>query len=155
MSKWIEKLSAMGLEFPSVPKPQGAYIPAVRSGNLIFVAGQLPMFRGELAFVGRVGVDLTIEQGQQASRLCFLNTLAAACSLGYELEQIQRIVQLTGFVQGSDTFYDQPKVLNGASLLAHELFGERGIHARMAVGAQALPLNAAVEIAAIFEVLAV
>jgi enamine deaminase RidA (YjgF/YER057c/UK114 family) len=152
MSNILEKIQQMGLDFPPVPKPQGAYVPAVQSGSWVFVAGQLPMVHGTLKWTGRLGKELSIEEGQEAARICFLNTLAAACSLGFSLDQIERIVQLTGFVQCTDTFFDQPKVLNGASLLAHEIFGAKGIHARMAVGAQALPLNAPVEIAAIFEV---
>ncbi len=147
-----EKLKALGLEFPPVPTPQGAYAPAIRTGNLIYVSGQLPMMQGALRYSGRVGQEVDVEVGQQAARLCFLNAIAGACSVGIEPEQLGRVVQLTGFVQCAENFHDQPKVLNGASFLAHEVFGEAGIHARMAVGAYALPLNACVEIAVLFEV---
>jgi enamine deaminase RidA (YjgF/YER057c/UK114 family) len=152
MPNIIAQLQRMGMALPSVPMPQGAYVPAVRSGRLIFVAGQLPMHNGQLLCTGRVGETVTLEQAQEAARWCFLNALAAACSVGVQPEQLTRVLQITGFVQGTANFYAQPKVLNAASELAQELFGEAGRHARAAVGVLALPLNAPVELTATFEV---
>jgi enamine deaminase RidA (YjgF/YER057c/UK114 family) len=149
-----ERLEAMGLKLPPIPKPQGSYLPAVRTGNLVFVAGQLPMRDGQLAFKGKVGRDLDVAQAQEASRICFLNLLAALGSAGVSPGQVTRVVRLGGFVQSAEGFSEQPKVINGASDLCQELFGEIGRHARAAVGVSALPLDAAVEIDAVFEVAA-
>jgi len=149
----IEKrLEALGLRLPPSPKPQGSYLPAVRSGNLVFVAGQLPMRDGVLAFKGKVGRELDIAQGQEAARLCFLNALAALDAAGTTPDKVTRVIRLGGFVQCVDGFTDQPKVVNGASDLCAALFGEAGRHARASVGVNALPLDAAVEIEALFEV---
>lgn len=151
---FADRLQTLGLVMPPVPTPQGAYVPATRSGHFIFVAGQLPMREGKLIHTGRVGETITLEQAQEAARLCFLNAVAAACSVGVKPEQLSRVLQLGGFVQCTQSFYDQPKVLNAASELAHALFGAAGQHARAAVGVYALPLNAPVELTATFEVAA-
>lgn len=137
---------------PSPPKPQGWYVPVVRSGNLVFVSGQLPIQNGEVAIKGKVGEPVSLELGREAAKLCLLNILSALEGNGYPLDSIRRVVKLTGFVQSAADFYDQPKVLNAASELLTELFGEFGRHARAAVGVAVLPLNAAVEIEAIFEI---
>ena len=146
-----KRLQDLGLELPPVPKPQGSYIPAVRTGNLVFVAGQLPMRDGQLACKGKVGRDLDVAQAAEGARICFLNLLAA---LAYAVDpgKVTRVVRLGGFVQCVDGFAEQPKVINGASDLCKEIFGEAGTHARAAVGVNALPLDAAVEIDAVFEV---
>ncbi len=146
------RLASLGLKLPATPAPQGSYIPAVRTGNLVFVSGQLPIRDGVLLFKGKVGADLDIAQAQEASTICFLNALAALGTAGVTPEQVKRVVRLGGFVQGVDGFSDQPKVVNGASDLAKKIFGEAGVHARAAVGVHSLPLNAAVEIDAVFEV---
>lgn len=146
-----KKIIELGLTLPPTPKPQGSYIAAVKTGNLIFVSGQLPMQDGVLMYAGKVGKDLDIFQGQLAARLCFMNILAAIGRAEIELNQLTRVIRLGGFVQCVDGFVDQPKVINGASDLCHAIFGEAGVHARVAVGVSALPLNAAVEIEALFE----
>lgn len=146
-----KKIVELGLILPPTPKPQGSYIAAVQTGNLIFVSGQLPMQDGTLLYTGKVGKDLDIAQGQAAARLCFLNILAAIGRTGIELNQVTRVIRLGGFVQCIDGFLDQAKVINGASDLCHAIFGEAGVHARVAVGVWALPLNAAVEIEGLFE----
>lgn len=145
------RLRELGLELPPVPKPQGSYVPAVRTGNLVFVAGQLPMRDGKVAYKGKVGRDVDLAAAAEAARLCFLNLLAA---LAYAADpsKVTRVVRLGGFVQCVDGFDAQPKVINGASDLCKEVFGESGAHARAAVGVNALPLDAAVEIDAVFEV---
>lgn len=149
----IEKrLEALGLRLPPTPKPQGSYVPAVRTGNLVFVAGQLPMRDGKLIHQGRVGHEVDMEQAQDAARICFLNALAALAFAGLALDKVTRVVRLGGFVQCADGFADQPKVINGASDLCRAVFGDVGAHARAAVGVNALPLNAAVELEALFEV---
>ncbi|MDB5103600.1 MAG: putative endoribonuclease [Fibrobacteres bacterium] len=149
----IEKrLQALGLRLPPAPKPQGSYVPAVRTGNLVYVAGQLPMRDGQLIHKGKVGRDLDVGAAQDAARICFLNALAALGFAGVHPDQVTRVVRLGGFVQCVDGFSDQPKVVNGASDLCQAIFGDKGLHARAAVGVNALPLDAAVEIDAIFEV---
>jgi enamine deaminase RidA (YjgF/YER057c/UK114 family) len=148
----LEKLAALGLKLPASPQPQGWYVPVARSGDLVFVSGQLPLRDGAVAVQGRVGEDLSPEQGREAAKLCLLNILAALEGNGVPLASIRRVVKLTGFVQSAPDFHAQPQVLNAASELMTEIFGEAGRHARAAVGVNALPLNAAVEIEAIFEV---
>ncbi|HLP42160.1 MAG TPA: RidA family protein [Fibrobacteria bacterium] len=147
-----DRLQALGYVLPPVPRPQGSYVPAVRSGHLVYVAGQLPMREGRLLFKGKVGRDLDVEQAQEAARICFLNALAALGYSGAGPDQVTRVLRLGGFVQCVDGFTEQPKVVNGASDLCQAIFGEAGRHARAAVGVNALPLDAAVEIEALFEV---
>jgi enamine deaminase RidA (YjgF/YER057c/UK114 family) len=145
------RLLSLGLTLPPVPKPQGAYVPAVRTGNLVFVAGQLPIVEGKLACVGKVGKDIGLDEAKAAARICFLNALAAL-AYAADLSKVTRVVRLGGFVNCVDGFAEQPLVLNGASELAKEIFGAAGEHARAAVGVNALPLNAPVELEALFEV---
>jgi enamine deaminase RidA (YjgF/YER057c/UK114 family) len=141
-----ERLREMGLEVPEVPQPLAAYVPGVACERLLFVSGQLPVVRGELRFAGKLGRDLGVEEGQQASRLAVLNCLGVVQALAGDLERVERIVKITGFIHCIDSFTAQPAVLNGASTLLEEVFGERGRHARAAVGVNALPLNAACEV---------
>lgn len=151
MSTVADRLQQLGYRLPPTPAPQGSYVPAVRTGPLVFVAGQLPMQGGQVRYKGRVGRDLDVEAAQEAARLCFLNILAALGFAGVSPDQVTRVIRLGGFVQSADGFGDQPKVLNGASDLCQAVFGEIGRHARAAVGVSALPLDAAVEIEALFE----
>ena len=147
-----DKLRQMGLELPEPPKPVAAYVPCVRTGNLLFVSGQVPREKGVLRFSGHVGGNLSVEEGQQAARLCALNALSVVKGELGNLDRVRRIVKLTGFVASAAGFTDQPKVVDGASTLLAELFGERGQHARAAVGVNELPLGSAVEIEMIVEV---
>jgi enamine deaminase RidA (YjgF/YER057c/UK114 family) len=147
-----KRLEAMGLRLPPIPKPQGSYVPAVRTGNLVFVAGQLPMREGQLVHKGKVGRDVSLEAAQESARVCFLNALAAIGSIGIRPDQVTRVIRLGGFVQCVDGYAEQPKVLNGASDLCKALFGDAGAHVRAAVGVNALPLDAPVEIETVFEV---
>lgn len=141
----------MNLVLPTTPKPVAAYIPAVKVGNLVFVSGQVPAWEGELRYRGKVGSDVTLEEAVEAARLCTLNGLAAARSI-VDLDDIERVVKVVGFVNSTPEFHEQPLVINGASELLLELFGPRGQHARSAVSCNALPLQAAVEIEFIFAV---
>lgn len=152
MSTIADRLLSLGYSLPSSPKPQGSYVPAVRTGNLVFIAGQLPMREGKLIYRGKVGGEVDLEGGREAARICFLNALAALGSIGLDPDQVTQVVRLGGFVQCVEGFADQPKVLNGASDLCESVFGERGRHARAAVGVHALPLDASVEIEAVFAV---
>lgn len=146
-------LSQLGLTLPPAPKPVAAYVPAVRSGNLIFVSGQLPFQEGQLAATGPVPGTTSVESAQSAARLCILNALAIlADQLGGDLNRVERIVRVGVFVQSNPGFSEQPKVANGASELLQQIFGERGRHARAAVGSVALPLNASVEVELVAEV---
>jgi len=140
------KLQELGLQLPEAAKPVAAYIPAKRVGELLFISGQLPFRSGQLAFVGKVGAERTEQEGYQAAQLCALNALATVRSLAGSLDQIEEIVQLRGFVNCTADFGDQPEVVNGASELLVKLFGEKGRHARAAVGVSSLPRNATVEV---------
>lgn len=146
MSSAEARLARMGIQLPDVPKPVAAYVPGVRVGNLIFTSGQIPLRAGEVAYRGKVGRDLSVEEGYQAARLCAVNCLAVVKSLAGDLDRVERVVKVTGFVNCLPDFTDQPKVLNGASELLKEVFGEAGQHARAAVGSSALPLDAATEV---------
>jgi len=147
-----EKLRQMGLELPPPPAPVAAYVPCVRTGNLLFISGQIPREKGELKYRGHVGSDLSLEDGVQAARLCALNALSAVKQELGDFARLRRIVKVTGYVSSAAGFHDQPKVLDGASRLLEELLGEKGKHARVTVGANELPLNVAVEVEMIVEV---
>ena len=147
-----EKLNRMGMELPPAAKPVGAYVPYLRTGNLIFTSGQLPLKEGKLIYEGKVGADLTLEQGYEAARVTALNALAQIKAAVGDLEKIAQIVRLEGFVNSAPGFTGQPKVLNGASEFLIEVFGERGRHTRYAVGTSELPLNAPVELALTVEI---
>ncbi len=147
---WLTRLRELGLELPAVPRPVAAYVPAVRHGPFVFVAGQLPSSGGQLLHRGRLGADLGVEDGRAAARLCALNALAAAASIAPGGPSgVLAVLKVDGFVQCTPDFHDQAQVLNGASELLGALFQGSG-HARAAVGCAALPLDAAVEVAVTF-----
>jgi enamine deaminase RidA (YjgF/YER057c/UK114 family) len=146
------RLRELGITLPAPPKPVGSYIPAVRTANLVFLSGTLPFQEGKLAWEGKLGHELTVEQGKQAARLALINALAVIQQALGSLDRVKRIVRLGGHVASAPGFNQQPMVLNGASDLLVEIFGERGIHARLALGAIELPLNASVELELIVEV---
>ena len=152
-SKIDKRLAELGIALPVPASPVGSYVPYVNVGALVFISGQLPRAEGKLAFTGKVGRDVTVENGQAAARVCALNLLAhlkVACA--GNLDRVVRCVRMSGFVNSDPEFKDHPQVVNGASDLMHEVFGESGRHARTAVGVAALPANAAVEVEAIFEI---
>jgi enamine deaminase RidA (YjgF/YER057c/UK114 family) len=147
------RLRELGIELPQASTPAANYVPYVQAGNLLVMAGQVCVWNGEIRFRGKVGRDLTLEQGQEAARLCALNLIAQArAALGGDLDRVVRVVRLGGFVNSVESFTDQPKVVNGASDLMVQVFGDAGRHARTAVGTNVLPLDVAVEVDAIFEV---
>jgi enamine deaminase RidA (YjgF/YER057c/UK114 family) len=140
------RLRELGIQLSEPPKPVASYIPAKQTGNLVFTAGQLPMVNGELISSGLLGKDVEIEEAHNAARICTLNALAAIKSVIGDLDRIKQIVRVVGYVASVPTFIQQPAVVNGASELLLEIFGENGKHARSAVGIAVLPLNASVEI---------
>ncbi|MEK7432980.1 MAG: RidA family protein [Cyanobacteriota bacterium] len=140
------RLKELGIELPTAPTPAGSYVPAVTAGNMVFVSGQLPTVAGELKYKGKVGTDISLEDANHAAKVCIINALAVLKAHLGSLDNIEKIVRLGGFVNSSDGFTMQPKVINGASDFLFEVFGEKGQHARAAVGVNELPLNAAVEI---------
>ena len=146
-----DKLAELGLTLPPVVPPVASYVPAVRSGNHVYTSGQLPMVDGTLTAVGKVGAEVTAEDATAAARTCALNALAAIDAL-VGIEKIVRIVKVVGFVASAPGFTGQPGVVNGASNLLGDVFGDAGIHARSAVGVAELPLGAAVEVEMIVEV---
>lgn len=147
------RLAELGITVPDAPAAAGAYVGCVRSGNHLYVAGQLPLRAGELLYTGKVGVDLTIEQGQESAKICALNIMAQAkAMLDGDLDRIVQFVKLGGFVNCPVDFTQHPQVINGASNFVGEVFGAKGAHSRIALGAGSLPLNAATEVDAIIEV---
>ncbi|HET7273162.1 MAG TPA: RidA family protein [Rubrobacter sp.] len=142
----VHRLRELGFELPDVPAPAGSYVPATRAGDLIFTAGQLPLEAGELRLKGKVGETVTVDEAQEAARLCAINALAAAAAQAGGIGGISRIVKVTGFVASAPGFNDQPQVLNGASEFLGEVFGDAGLHARSAVGVAELPMDAPVEV---------
>jgi enamine deaminase RidA (YjgF/YER057c/UK114 family) len=147
------RLRELGLELPTPPSAVANYVPYVVTGNLVFVSGQVPVWNGEIKYVGKLGAELSLEAGQAAARMCALNLIAQArAACGGDLDRVVRCVKLTGFVNSTPDFGDQPKVINGASDLMVEVFGDKGRHARAAVSAGALPLGVAVEVDAVFEI---
>jgi enamine deaminase RidA (YjgF/YER057c/UK114 family) len=145
------RLAELGIELPAVVAPLAAYVPAVRTGNLVYTAGQLPMQSGALLRTGKVGAEVTPSDGKALARVCALNALAAVHSL-VGIDAVTRIVKVVGFVASAPGFDGQPVVINGASELFGEVFGDTGAHARSAVGVSELPLNAPVEVELIAEV---
>jgi enamine deaminase RidA (YjgF/YER057c/UK114 family) len=145
------KLAELGLKLPEVVPPLAAYVPAVQSGNYVYVSGQLPLVEGKLPYVGKLGAEVTVEQGAELARICALNALAAIESL-VGLGRLVKIVKVTGFVASAAGFTGQPAVVNGASQLFGDVLGEIGRHARSAVGVAELPLGAPVEVEVIAEV---
>ncbi len=151
MSTLDDRLAELGLVVPEGSKPVAAYIPAVVSGSLVFTSGQLPMVDGALSATGKVGAEVTPEDAKALARNCVLNGLAAARSAIGSLDRITRVVKVVGFVASDPSFTGQSGVINGASELLGEIFGEPGQHARSAVGVAALPLDAPVEVEFVFE----
>ena len=145
------RLRELGLELPAVPEPAGTYVSATRTASLIFTAGQLPFENGELRITGKVGDTVSADEAYEAARLCALNGLAAAAAEAGGLNEIGRVVKVTGFVASASGFNAQPRVVNGASDLIGELFGEAGLHARSAVGVAELPLDSPVEVELVVE----
>jgi enamine deaminase RidA (YjgF/YER057c/UK114 family) len=147
-----ERLAELGLQLPDVAKPVAAYVPAVRTGSLVYTSGQLPTVAGSLPATGKVGAEVTPESAKEFARTCALNAVAAAASIAGGIDRIARVVKVVGFVASDPTFVGQPGVVNGASELLVDIFGSAGEHARSAVGVAALPLDAPVEIELIVEV---
>jgi enamine deaminase RidA (YjgF/YER057c/UK114 family) len=146
-----DKLAELGIDLPPVVPPAAAYVPALRTGNYVYVSGQLPFVDGKLPVTGKVGAEVTTEDAAKHARVCAINILAAVDDL-VGLDSVVRVVKLVGFVASADGYTGQPVVINGASELLGEVFGEAGKHARSAVGVYQLPLDTPVEVEAIFEV---
>jgi enamine deaminase RidA (YjgF/YER057c/UK114 family) len=147
-----DRLSALGLTVPDVVPPVAAYVPALRTGSYVYTSGQLPMVDGALVATGKVGAEVTPEQASEAARVCALNAIAAVKSIVGDLDTVVRVVKVVGFVASAPGFTAQPQVVNGASNLLGEAFGEAGRHARSAVGVAVLPLDAPVEVEIVVEV---
>ena len=152
MSAVEDRLSALGLTVPEVVPPVAAYVPAVRDGNLVFTSGQLPMVDGKLAATGKVGAEVSAEDAKGYAATCALNAIAAIKAQLGDLDRVARVVKVVGFVASDPSFTGQPGVINGASELLGEAFGDKGVHARSAVGVAALPLDAPVEVEVIVSV---
>lgn len=146
-----EKIASLGIILPNPPTPAGSYVPVVRTGNLLFISGQIPMSEGKVMFTGKVS-DNNLETAQKSARLCAINIIAQLKRELGNLERVKKIVKLSGFVNSTSEFSQQPKVINSASDLFFEIFGEDGKHSRVAVGVASLPLNVMTEIDAIVEV---
>jgi enamine deaminase RidA (YjgF/YER057c/UK114 family) len=151
-----EKIRSLGIELPDAPASSGSYVQVVITGNLIFVSGQIPVEPGsipmEVKFKGKVGKDISLEEGQEAARLCTINALAQLKSALGSLDKIRKFIKLSGFVNCEASFKNHPQVINGASDFIVQLFGQKGRHSRSAIGASSLPLNSAVEIDFIVEI---
>jgi enamine deaminase RidA (YjgF/YER057c/UK114 family) len=146
-----ERLAELGIELPPVTAPLASYVPAVRTGDLVYTSGQLPIVAGELVATGRVGAEVSVQDGARYARICALNAVAAVGSL-VGLDEVRRVVKVVGFVASAPGFGGQPQVINGASDVLGEIFGAAGQHARSAVGVAELPRNAPVEVELIVEV---
>jgi len=152
LSRIESKIQMLGLILPEIPKPLASYVPAKQSGKLVFTAGQLPLVEGDLVSKGLLGQDVLVEEAHKAAQICTLNALAAIKGVIGDLDRINQVVKVVGYVASTSTFTQQPAVINGASELLLEIFGEAGKHARSAVGMAVLPLNASVEVELIVEV---
>ncbi|NOQ44815.1 MAG: RidA family protein [Nitrosopumilus sp.] len=146
-----EKIESLGIKLPSPPTPSGSYVAVVKTGNLLFISGQIPMVDGKLLYTGKV-TDENLETAQKSAKTCAINILAQLKRELGDFEKVSKIVRLSGFVNSDPEFSQHPKVINAASDLLHEIFGEKGIHSRIAVGVANLPLNSMTEIDAIVEV---
>lgn len=146
------RLTELGITVPEASKPVASYVPAVKTGNLIFVSGQLPVVAGHLKYKGILGRDMDTSAGYEAAKICAINCLAAIKTVEPDLNKVVRIVKVTGYVNSVPDSGDQPKVINGASELLEKIFGEKGKHARAAIGMSGLPLGALVEVEMIVEV---
>jgi len=145
-----EKIKALKITLPNPPTPAGSYIPAVKTGNLLFISGQIPMEEGKVLFTGKVSDD-NLETAQKSAKMCAINLLAQMKRELGDLDKVTRIVRLSGFVNSDPEFYQHPKVINAASDLFFEIFGDKGKHSRIAMGVACLPLNSMTEIDAIIE----
>ena len=149
----IEKrLKELGIIIPNAPKPAGSYIPVVLSGKLAFVSGQIPIKDGQVIYQGKVGTAQSIDDAQEAAKLCIINGLAQIESYCGTLDNLEKIIKISGFVNSTKDFTEHPKVINAASDLLMKIFGEKGRHSRIAVGVTSLPLNATVEIDMVVEI---
>ncbi|MGK9235949.1 RidA family protein [Inquilinus limosus] len=146
------RLQEKGITLPAVAAPAANYVPSVISGNMLYVSGQVPFVDGKISHTGKLGAEFTVEDGYACARICAINILAAAKAALGDLDRVVRVVKLGGFVNSTPDFTDQPKVVNGASDLMAEAFGDAGKHARAAVGVAQLPLGCAVEVEAVFEI---
>jgi len=153
MSSPEEKIKSLGIELPDAPEPLGSYIPLIRTGNLVFLSGILPLKNGKLTRVGKVGSEVKTEEAMEDAKIIVINALSILKSHIGNLNNVKKCVKMIGYVASSDDFMEQPKVLNAASNLLYEIFGENGKHARAAIGVNVLPLNSPLEIEFIFEVL--
>ena len=151
ISMILHKLKEVGITLPNPPNPAGSYIPVVTTGNLAFVSGQIPIQDGEVKFTGKIPDEQTIESAQEAAKLCIINGLAQLNAFFGTLENITKIIRISGFVNSSPDFTDQPKIINAASDLLFKIFGDNGKHSRIAISAGSLPLNATIEIDMIVE----
>jgi enamine deaminase RidA (YjgF/YER057c/UK114 family) len=147
-----EKLASLNIILPSPPKPAGSYVPVTITGRLAFVSGQIPIKDGKVVFLGKVPNDLSIEEAQKAAKLCVINALAQLKNELGSLDRISKIVRVSGFVNSTPEFTDQPKIINAASDLLYEIFGLKGQHSRIAIGVASLPRNSCVEIDIIVEI---
>lgn len=147
-----EKLDSLNIILPTPPKPAGSYVPVVITGKLAFVSGQIPIKDGKVAFLGKVSNDISIEEAQKAAKLCIINALAQLKNELGSLDRVSKIVRVSGFVNSAPEFTEQPKVINAASDLLYEIFGNKGQHSRIAIGVPSLPLNSCVEIDMVAEV---
>jgi len=147
-----EKLKSLEITLPNPPTPAGSYIPVIKTGNLLFISGQIPMENGKVLFTGKV-TDENLETAQKSARMCAINLLAQIKRELGSLDKVKKIVRLSGFVNSDAEFYQHPKVINAASDLFFEIFGDKGKHSRIAVGVACLPLNSMTEIDAIIEFL--
>lgn len=151
MANWTDRLKELGLELPEVAAPAAAYVPAVRTGSHVYTSGQLPLVAGKLEATGKVGAEVGLEDAQRYARTCAMNALAAVDGL-VGVNSVVRVVKVLGFVASAEGFAGQPQVINGASEVIGEIFGDAGAHARSAVGVAELPINAPVEVEMIVEV---
>jgi len=147
-----DRLRETGLQIPEAPKPVAAYVPAVYSGGIVYTAGQIPLVKGELQYKGKLGRDFSVEQGYEAARICVLNALGAVKGVIGDLDKIEQVIKVVGFVNSAPGFNQQPAVVNGASETLGLLLGEKGRHARSAVGVNELPLDSAVEVELIVKI---
>jgi enamine deaminase RidA (YjgF/YER057c/UK114 family) len=148
-----ERLKKLGIELPEAPIPLGSYIPVVKTGNLVFLSGILPVKQGKLTKQGRVGEDISLDEAREEAKTATINALSVLKAHVGSLDKVKRCIKITGYVASAPDFTEQPKVLNAASDLLYEIFGEAGRHVRAAVGVNVLPLNSPVEIEFIFEVI--
>lgn len=141
-----DKIKELGIELPEAPKPLGFYVPAVRAGDLLFLSGILPLREGKLLYKGKVGKEITLEEAQEASRVTIINALSVIKAEIGELDKVRRVVRLSGYVASSSGFTQQPSVLNAASEILSKVFGDKGLHSRIAIGVSELPMDSPVEI---------